>query len=178
MHPPESAVIALRITAQPARPHVAQHGFFAAHVLEAGRMEILLAQLRKLVGEGRVGSPELLDSYASEAFRVTNFEIAQAASCHRACTHSSHTLALRLVRPLRAVSVELHDERPKTIHYEGQWLKLQTVSGPWRTDGEWWTQSAWNCEEWDVSVDEKQQRCLCLAHDPAAHCWYVIGIYD
>jgi len=55
---------------------------------------------------------------------------------------------------------------------------VQTCSGPWRTSGAWWTNPEWCREEWDVALQEHPQRCLRLAHDPAAKCWYVIGIYD
>jgi protein ImuB len=194
LHPPQAAVIALRIEAHPARPQTMQQGLFAAQAPEAGRLEILLARLRKLVGEGRVGAPELLDSHAPEAFRVANFEPAnfelrQAASppgIHRpahfatqsAAQLATHASALRMVRPPRAVGVELHGDAPSAMHYEGQRLMLQAGSGPWRTSGAWWTHPAWCREEWDVVLQEHPQRCLRLAHDPSASCWYVIGIYD
>jgi protein ImuB len=182
LHPPEAAVLALHIVAHPARPQTAQQGLFAAQVPEAGRLEVLLARLRKLVGEGRVGAPELLDSHAPEAFRVTNFEIGQTLApgvnaleptAARPVRH-----ALRMVRPPRAVAVELRGNVPAAMHYEGQRLLLQAGSGPWRTSGAWWTQAAWCREEWDVTLQEKPCRCLRLAREPSADCWYVIGVYD
>ena len=205
LHPPEAAVIALRVTAYPARAQTAQHGLFAAQAPEAGRMEILLARLRKLVGEGRVGAPELLDSHEPEAFRVASFEFEETASPDginrrvRPATQritqpttqyisqhisqhikqpTNHASALRMVRPPRAVAVELHGDAPVAMYHEGQRLMLQAGSGPWRTSGAWWTHPAWCREEWDVVLQEQPQRCLRLAHDPAAKCWYVIGIYD
>jgi len=231
LHPPQAAVVALRIEARPARPQNAQQGLFAAQAPEAGRLEILLARLRKLVGEGRVGAPELLDSHTPEAFRVTNFELAQGAN-HGAVRGVPHlpqsadvglpSSALRIVRPPHAITVELHGNTPSAIYYEGQRLTLQATSGPWRTSGAWWTHPAWCREEWDVVLREEQEqsqgwdvrhtreptfadygkygapsghtyaenvpkenalnqeprRCLRLAHDPAASCWYVIGTYD
>lgn len=197
LHPPEAAVIALRIAAHPARPQTMQPGLFAAQAPEAGRLEILLARLRKLVGEGRVGSPELLDSHAPEAFRVADFEIANldsANSKHRQsamnrpvqtapsdpqiAAQSIHASALRMVRPPHVVRVELQRDTPSAMHYEGQRIMLRAGSGPWRTSGAWWTHPAWCREEWDVVLQEQSQRCLRLAHDPSASCWYVIGIYD
>lgn len=179
LHPPEAAVIALRVTAYPARAQTAQHGLFAAQAPEAGRMEILLARLRKLVGEGRVGAPELLDSHAPEAFRVTDFQIVQAPSHTTArAAPEQRALALRVVRPPQAVEVEVRGEAPRAMRYGGKRLMLQTSSGPWRTSGAWWTNPAWCREEWEVTVQEHPQRCLRLAHDPSTDCWYVIGIYD
>ncbi|PSH03878.1 MAG: hypothetical protein CXZ00_09855 [Acidobacteria bacterium] len=180
LHPPEAAVIGLRIEARPARPQTMQQGLFAAHAPEAGRLEILLARLRKLVGESRVGSPELLDSHAPEAFRVGSFEVGRAAiqpDVH-STKQSANASALRMVRPPRMVAIELRGNTPSAMHYEGQRLRLQAGSGPWRTSGAWWTHPAWCREEWDVVLQEQSPRCLRLAHDPGANCWYVIGIYD
>jgi protein ImuB len=179
LHPPEAAVIALHVTAYPARAQTAQHGLFAAQAPEAGRMEILLARLRKLVGDGRVGAPELLDSHAPEAFRLTGFQIAQAASHGTVyAAPEQRALALRMVRPPQVAYVDVRCNAPCAMRYEGKRLMLQTSSGPWRASGAWWTNPAWCREEWDVTVQEHPQRCLRLAHDPSADCWYVIGIYD
>jgi protein ImuB len=169
LHPPEAAVIALRIEAHPAPPQRAQQGLFAAQAPEAGRLEILLARLRKLVGEGRVGAPELLDTHAPEAFRVANFEIGQVAAPGGVSVQDAkHTSALRMVRPPRSISVELRGDVPIAMHYEGRRLTLHAGSGPWRTSGAWWTHPAWCREEWDVVLKEEPQRCLRLAHDPGA----------
>ena len=202
LHPPGAAVIGVRIHAQPARPQTAQQGLFAAQTPEAGRLDILLARLRKLVGEGCVGTPELLDSHAPEAFCLKSFEVGQASSLHSflpspaGIQTADLAPALRMVRPPRAIEVELRGQVPTAMHYEGQRLMLQTSSGPWRTSGAWWTNPAWCREEWDVVLNELSQRCLRLAYDPAAGKpgtgeygarnaapaagagWYVIGIYD
>jgi protein ImuB len=204
MHPPPGAVVALRIVAHPARPQTAQQGLFAAQAPEAGRMEILLARLRKLVGEERVGAPELLDTHAPEAFRVAGFAVDQAslpgvarrAPPMAAATPSptlpaSHAPALRMVRPPCAVAIELRGDAPAAMDYEGQRRPLQARSGPWRSSGAWWTNPAWCREEWDVALEEEPRRCLRLAYEPGTDgyaatgaaparngCWYVIGIYD
>jgi protein ImuB len=195
LHPPAAAVVALRIQAHPARPQTAQPGLFADQAPEPGRLEILLARLRKLVGEGRVGSPQLLDSHAPEAFRIENFEPGQssfsrvdvkpsrqtpalASGTGQRTALRSLTPALRMVRPPRAVAIELRGGAPAAMHYEEARHIVQSASGPWRSNGAWWTHPAWCREEWDVALKESTQRCLRLAHDPAAGGWYVIGIYD
>jgi len=207
MHPPPGAVVALRIVAHPARPQTAQQGLFTAQAPEAGRMEILLARLRKLVGEERVGAPELLDTHAPESFRVAGFAVDQAslpgvarrpppmaaASATSPPTMpAGHAPALRIVRPPCAVAIELRGDAPVAMDYEGQRRPLQARSGPWRSSGAWWTNPAWCREEWDVALEEEPRRCLRLAYEPGADgyaaagatlaarngCWYVIGIYD
>ena len=133
MHPPAAAVAALHLTAHPARAQQAQRGFFAAQAPEAGRLEVLLARLRKLVGEERVGSAELLDTHAPESFRMDAFMAEEARrdsyidlhnNTFRARFDSSvdqpassatlpHTPAMRMIRPPRAVSVEVERETPR-----------------------------------------------------------------
>ncbi|HZD33319.1 MAG TPA: DNA polymerase Y family protein [Candidatus Angelobacter sp.] len=181
LHPPEAAVIALRVEAHPARPQTMQHGLFAAQAPAAGRLEILLARLRKLVGEGHVGAPELFDSHAPEAFGVTSFEPGEASlpsSVNRMAQPAVPVSALRMVRPPRVIGIDLYKNAPAAMYYEGRRLSLHACSGPWRTNGAWWTLPAWCREEWDVVLKEQPQCCLRLAHDPGANCWYLIGIYD
>ena len=159
-------------------------------------MEILLARLRNLVGEGRVGSARLLDSHAPEAFRVDDFALVPPPVRTVAGARSPSTaMALRMVRPPRAVEVELRNDAPCAMHYEGRRLLLSAVSGPWRASGAWWTNPCWCREEWDVQLEEESRRCLRLARDPAAGntrpgCaaraaapaagagWYLIAFYD
>ena len=203
LRPPASAVAALRLVAHPARPQTAQQGLFAAQAPEPGRMAVLLARLRKLVGEGRTGSPELLDSRAPEAFRMAGFAPESAASrvpyiCppladvgEKASFHNGCSPALRMLRPPREVAVELCRGAPVAMRCEGQRRTVQASSGPWRTSGEWWTHPGWCREEWEVVLDgdatqrtttlqttKLQNETLRLAHDPANGGWYVIGIYD
>jgi len=201
LHPPASAVGALRLTVFPAPPQRAQHGLFAAQLPEAGRLEVLLARLRKLAGAGRVGSPELLDSHAPESFRLAPFPPEPAGSSSAAglslpSPAPAHPPALRILRPPRPVSVELRDGAPALLRDEGERFLIQTGSGPWRSSGAWWSHPSWCREEWDVVVQSLPRahaqrttgepppqnspppRCLRLAHDPASADWYILGAYD
>jgi len=86
--------------------------------------------------------------------------------------------ALRMVRPPRAVHIVMSGPSPAMLMLDGKRLAVETYSGPWRTSGAWWSNTDWCREEWDVVLQEAQQRCLRLAYDPSANCWYLIGIYD
>jgi protein ImuB len=216
-HPPISAVTALRLVAHPARPQTAQQGLFAAQAPEPGRLEILLARLRKLVGEGRAGAPELLDSRAPEAFRMTRFAPGPAEARVPNVSplwadvggqnSAAHAPALRLLRPPRAIAVELRGGAPVALRDQGRQRIVEASSGPWRTSGAWWTHPAWCREEWEIFLQDEGERqnggiegaqhpppfgansgaaqpkddlprCLRLAHDPASGAWYLIGMYD
>jgi len=106
LHPPEAAVIALHLVAQPARSQTVQQGLFTPQTPEAGRLEILLARLRKLVGEDRVGAAELLDKHRPEAFRMAAF-VPGTSTASRAFAGLCPS-ALRILRPPRVIRVEMH----------------------------------------------------------------------
>ena len=184
LHPPDAAVIALRMEAHPARPQRAQQGLFAAQAPEAGRLEILLARLRRLVGEGHVGAPELLDSHAPEAFRVANLKLARLyrpsnGANSSAIIHSKSSRGLRMVRPPHAVAVELRGRDASAMHYEGQRLTVQTRFRPMANQRSMVDASSLVPRRVGCgAAGSTPQRCLRLAYDPGANCWYLIGIYD
>lgn len=186
MHPPHAAVLALHMQAQPARPQTVQQGLFAPQTPEAGRLEVLLARLRKLVGEDRVGAPELLDSHRPDAFRLTSFLPDTASSwptiVPKPIIQKTPTSALRILRPPRAIRVDMQHTRLISLFMDGRKLSVQTASGPWKASGAWWTHAEWCREEWDVTLNPAlmaQEKLYCrVAYDPAARCWYLTGIYD
>lgn len=176
MHPPQAAVIGLYIHAQPARPQTGQQGLFVPQTPQAGQLEVLLARLRKLLGEDRVGAPQLLDSHRPDAFRLVPF--VPNASAASAAGNGIHTSALRLLRPPRAVRVEIKNSRIVGLFLDGKKLPVEKASGPWKTSGAWWTHLNWCREEWDVTLGERERLYCRVAFDPRAQCWYLTGIYD
>ncbi len=72
-HPPAAAVTKVHLEADPAKPRVAQGGLFIPTAPEPERLELTLARVSSLVGEGNVGSPELLDTHRPDAFRMVRF---------------------------------------------------------------------------------------------------------
>jgi protein ImuB len=177
MHPPEAGVIALHMRAQPARPQTVQQGLFVPQTPEAGRLEVLLARLRKLLGEDRIGAPQLLDNHRSDAFRMAPF-VPQTSAAPQISAPGISTSALRMLRPPRTVRVEIHNSRMASIFLDGKKLPVHKASGPWKTSGSWWTHSDWCREEWDVALGEQGKFYCRVAYDPGARCWYLTGIYD
>jgi protein ImuB len=177
MYPPEAAVIALYMQAQPARPQTGQQGLFVPPTPEAGQLEVLLARLRKLLGEDRVGAPELLDSHRPDAFRVAPFLPGTSAHPQRSAI-GIHASALRMLRPPRTVRVQMRDSRMVTVLLDGRKLPVFQASGPWKASGAWWTHEQWCREEWDVTLGEQERLYCRVAYDPGARCWYLTGIYD
>ncbi len=201
LHPPEAAVIALHLVAQPARSQSVQQGLFTPQTPEAGRLEILLARLRKLVGEERVGAAELLDNHRPEAFRMAAF-VPGGSTASPASVVQTHPSALRILRPPRAIRVEVQKSSPQALkrnplsatygmtevvpfprtlaafYLEGQRFVVQKDSGPWKASGAWWTYPDWSREEWDLALGGQDRKCCRVAYDATSECWYLIGIYD
>jgi protein ImuB len=185
IHPPKGAVVALHIQAQPARPQTVQQGLFVPQTPEAGRLEVLLARLRKLVGEDRVGTPELLDSHRPDAFRMASF-LPNGSATPRFSTTGISISALRMLRPPRTVRVKMQHSQMVALSLDGRKLPIHKASGPWKASGAWWTHAEWCREEWDVALnvaldvrlgEHKKLYCR-IAYDPGARCWYMTGIYD
>ncbi|HEY0703786.1 MAG TPA: hypothetical protein VGD60_13550, partial [Candidatus Acidoferrales bacterium] len=58
----------------------------------------------------------------------------------------------RVFRPRLPARIEMRDERPNRIFFRGVYGQVTTVSGPWRTSGDWWREDAWLHDEWDIEV--------------------------
>jgi protein ImuB len=82
------------------------------------------------------------------------------------------------------VSVFFHNERRTILHY----------AGPWRTNGDWWTNTQWTREEWDITLLQRSCRTAQtkpfqaistqetavyrIYQDLQTRQWFVEGIYD
>ena len=64
--------------------------------------------------------------------------------------------SLRRFRPPITVRVETKGGAPVRIVFDNDRRKVLEYAGPWRVNGDWWTNTQWTREEWDVTL---QQRC-------------------
>ncbi|MCU1323014.1 MAG: hypothetical protein JWM43_2663 [Acidobacteriaceae bacterium] len=176
-HPPSAAIVSLELHAQSAPPYRAQHGLFLPQAPEPGVLEVALARLRKLLGEERVGSIELKDDHRPNAFRTIPY--APPPPARREKPPLSVSMALRVYRPPQAVGVTLVSNAPARIFWDGQRYAVREVAGPWRVNGQWWSETNWCREEWDVRLaTESVERVCRIAFDPRSRYWYVQGTYD
>jgi protein ImuB len=176
-HPPNAAIVALELYAQSAKPHRAQHGLFLPQAPEPARLEVLLARLRKLLGDERVGSPELLDDNRPDAFRMAAFSLPPPRL--KQAQLASPPAALRVFRPPQAIGVVLEGAAPTRVFWNGQRFTVAELAGPWRLSGRWWSEANWSREEWDAKLASESTQQICrIARDPGSNCWYVQGIYD
>ena len=79
-HPPGAPIQKVRLRIEPAKPRPAQDGLFIPSSPQAEKLELTLARIGAVVGEGRAGSPELLDTHRPQAFEMRHFTSARAAA--------------------------------------------------------------------------------------------------
>ncbi len=159
-HPPAAAVVKVRIKAEAARPRAMQGGLFLPVFPNPEKLEITLARLGKIVGEENLGSPEWLDTHCPDAFQMARFNPFEKRGNGRqtrsqpaaGVTGGGGQTALRIFRPPRPARVEMRDESPVRVNFDGLRGEVLAAAGPWRTAGEWWTETPWQQDEWDVEL--------------------------
>ena len=191
-HPPNAPVTAVRVVAVPTRPRTRQLGLYLPLSPEPEKLEVTLARLRGTVGEGRVGAPVLLDTHRPSAFRQDEFVLPESNEKKVAATHRPPAAALRMYRPPLPATVELYKAKPARIVCDGAQRRVLAHAGPWRTKGDWWAETVWSRDEWDVLLhalrpkyqkdlrqDAEEETALYrIYRDLRSRRWFVEGIYD
>jgi protein ImuB len=183
-HPPGAPILKIHLAAEPARPRSAQGGLFLPPSPEPEKLELTLARLTGLVGEARVGSLELLDTYRAEGFRLKRFvpETATAIRQKVLEEEKSAVAALRMFRPPLRVTVSLENGEPARVVCTKKREVQGSVlwkAGPWRSSGDWWEREAWARDEWDIALQNANGVALYrLVHDLLGGGWFVEGTYD
>lgn len=194
-HPPGAPIIKIHLAAEPARPRSAQGGLFLPPSPEPEKLELTLARIAGMVGEGRVGSLELFDTYRAEGFRMKRF--VPGADQDRsdpdrtdpgtnrkkaAVEEKSAVAALRRFRPpLRATVTLENGELVRVVCAKKKEVQGSVLwkAGPWRSSGDWWEREAWARDEWDIALQTADEASLYrLVHDLLGGGWFVEGSYD
>jgi protein ImuB len=180
-HPPGAPVKKVSLRIEPAKPRPAQDGLFLPSSPEPEKLELTLARINGIVGEGRAGSPALLDTHRSEAFEIHHFTPSTAKKVN-ATKADGLVTALRIFRPPACVRVSYHNGRlshvysQKNSHINGDVL---WSAGPWRSSGDWWEEDAWVRDEWDIALQQPGSIALYrLTHDLVTGRWQLEGTYD
>jgi protein ImuB len=202
-HPPGAPIEKIHLSADPARPRALQSGLFLPVFPEPEKLELTLARIAGIVGEGRVGSVELLDTHREGAFAVRHFapvepEVKQSGNRKKdmslqendsayqveenAKEQMSAVIALRLFRPPLSASVTLREAKPvrmRCLQREDIAGEIVWTAGPWRSSGDWSEQEGWSREEWDIAVSAETGLVLYrLVQDKLSGNWFVEGTYD
>jgi protein ImuB len=190
-HPPSLPVTVARMLAIPVKPPAQQLGLFLPLSPDPGRLEVTLTGIQNTVGEDRVGAPFMLDTHSPNAFLQKRFVLPEMKEkC--SVTKKQATAAMRIFRPPLSATVDLQEGKPTFLSCEGVRRRILAFAGPWRTKGDWWSETKWAREEWDIKVRPLRQRVQSESSrksgqetvlyriylDLRAKRWFVEGIYD
>jgi protein ImuB len=178
-HPPQHAILALAIKAEPGAINRTQLGLFTPQLPESTKLDVTLARIRAIVGEGCAGRPVLTNTYLSQGFRIEPFDVPAA---HTSSSSASQTRsALRKLRSAENIYVTLQNRCPKTFVFrQGRYI-IRQAYGPWLVSGDWWSQASWRLEQWDLIASAQEGGdllCCCLTHDLALDRWQMAALYD
>ena len=158
-HPPEAPVAHVWMGMNPVKPRAAQSGLFVPAAPEPVKLELTLARIKAIVGEGPSGVAGV-DGYAPagcvpDASRSPGTDgSVHAAQKRRLGTDSSVPGLPRFSGRRCAARVALTSGRPGFVAAEGIRGKVLDVAGPWRTSGDWWTADPWSRDEWDIALSD------------------------
>ncbi|HST78267.1 MAG TPA: hypothetical protein VLN58_07245 [Verrucomicrobiae bacterium] len=177
-HPPHAPVKGFTLRLEPVAPRRVQHHLLLPPVPAPDKLQLTLSRIAAMVGETNVGTPELLNTFRPDAFRLL-----PPAEDHPGRPKAIEDLfgarlqlALRMFRPPLAARVRLQKHVPDFFLSRIAAGPIVRASGPWKSSGEWWTTSRWAGEEWDVALEggavyrlfRELQTCQ----------WFVRGVYD
>ncbi len=171
--PPEAAIVAVQVTLESAEPRVTQGGLFQPAAPEPEKLQTLLARLRAMAGTDRVGTPEILDTHRPDSYRLRPcaFEPVERITSQTRPLR----LALRYFRPPLAARVLLQNSIPRRLVSERISGAVIQSAGPWRSSGEWWADTAWERDEWDVVLEDRAVYRIYLTR---VNQWFLDGSYD
>ena len=201
--PPKSSIQKIVIAAEPAKPRATQNRLFLPAAPDPEKLELTMARLANLVGEENIGSPQLEDSHRPDAFRMDRYAPAREeakttrhgakrATTKRAEASEKTMIGFRMFRPPLPAQVQLRQKRPLRVWMRGTRGEVVAASGPWRISGDWWRESTWDQEEWDLEIrfDAAQEQVNSLNSggpqpglyrfyfDSGLKKWFVRGSYD
>jgi protein ImuB len=202
-NPPGAPIRKIVLAAESARPRSTQGGLFLPSFPDPEKLELTIARIANVVGEGNVGSPSLVDTWRPGEFQMRRFlaplESVDPGHGHSGVAHPRRQhenvkarASFRIFRPPVPATLELHAGCPIRVFFQGLRGEVLTASGPWRTSGDWWREDPWQQDEWDLEIHFHPSPGN---HDPAAasraDCglyrfyydalrgsWFVRGIYD
>jgi protein ImuB len=181
-HPPQGAIVGLSLSAQTGSTSKVQLGLFSPQVPEPMRLDVTLARIRSIVGEGCAGHVVLRDTHRPEAFRIEAFAVPSSTALD--AKPGTQRVAMRQLRPAEIVPVSVRNRQPDSFVFHEKRYTVERAYGPWTAGGDWWKPTLWSLEQWDLvakaqgTADHATWLCCCLIHDLTQDHWQVEALYD
>jgi protein ImuB len=89
-------------------------------------------------------------------------------------------LSRRHVRPPEEIFVTTRDHQPATFYFHGKKYVISHAYGPWLSAGDWWNQTLWGIEQWDIVAHSPEGAllCCCVIRDLMHNVWHMVALYD
>ena len=176
-HPPQASIVAVYLHAEPGSTSKVQLGLFSPQLPEPGRLDVTLARIAAIVGEGKVGQAVLDDTRRAGDFHIEPFAV---PSSEPLPTDAVSRLCLRVLRPAERTTVATRSGRPCAVYFRSRQYAVEEVYGPWLSGGDWWNEAIWGNEQWDVIARASDSAFIAcrLARDFIQNDWRVAGLYD
>jgi len=171
-HPPSAGIDRVVVAVDPTPGRVIQHSLLTRPIPAPEQLSTLIARLNAVMGEGKVGSPMLLDSWQPDACLLQPFAPRELGEGIAPVT--THALASEQGRVLTTVSTDQPDDwrsgpqpraamavrrfrspvparvtveqgEPRLVLVDRRGVtggRVARCAGPWRTSGGWWHESA------------------------------------
>jgi protein ImuB len=175
LNPPGAPIQKIRISADAARPRAMQGGLFLPSSPDPEKLEITIARIAQVVGEGNVGSPSLSDTHRLDNFQMRRFQTpvsnkllqnsvsmgglgfdstttwSSRAEPRETSKHPANPKILagfRVFRPAIPAKLDWQEGVPTRVAFPGLRGEVVAASGPWRTSGDWWREDLWGDGPW------------------------------
>ncbi len=169
-----ASICALALHLTPARPLVRQQGLFETGLRDPHGFAETLARVSALVGDNRVGTPQLEDAHRPDAVKLIPV-LTVVPPPAEAPVHPPLGAPLRRFRPPLPARVEFTEGRPTYLWTEHIRGEIAAQSSAYPTRGDWWQRDrAWARTEWDIALVEGGLYRLLLVD----HAWFLEGEYD
>jgi protein ImuB len=176
-HSPSAPVIGFTLCLEAVAPRCIQHHLLLPPAPAPDKLQLTLSRIAAVVGEGNIGTPELLNTFRPDAFRLLRpSDEGDRRSVVQNLSSSRVKLALRIFRPAVPVRVRLQNHMPVSILSSAAAGSILRAAGPWQSSGEWWTRSRWATDEWDIALENGA--VYCLSRDMSRQQWFLRGVYD
>ncbi|MFQ5514583.1 MAG: hypothetical protein ACE5FG_09085 [Myxococcota bacterium] len=174
--PPRAAVEQIRVLATPGSVDSAQLDLFRPPLPAPAELAVTIARLEALCGPEQIGAPGCRDTHRLDEAHLRSFRTRPRPVRVRSRLPALPTLALRALRPPLEVRVREREGIPEGVELRGRPLRVRHHAGPWRLFGEWWGESCFARDYFDIELsDHVVYRLYRNLRDER---WFIDGHYD
>ena len=177
--PPGAPVEGVAALVTPGKVRLVQGSLFGPPLPAPGKLAQTLVRLAALVGAERVGAPAVPDTHRPGAWSTVPFAPARGEGRGEEGNSTGAgrpAPVLRAFRCPRAARVVTAGARPVVVQVDQLGGAVVGCAGPYRFRGEWWTDSPFARDDFDVATADGT--LLRIHFDRLQRRWFADGVYD